>query len=25
LSDSLLFCKLEASFHRDPHPRLSAE
>ena len=24
LGDPLLFCKLEGSFHRDPHPRLSA-
>jgi hypothetical protein len=25
LSDPLLFCKIEGSFHRDPHPRLSVE
>jgi len=25
LSDPLLFCKLEGSFHRDPHPHLSAD
>ena len=25
LIDPLLFCKLEGSFHRDPHPHLSAE
>ncbi len=24
LSDPLLFCELEGSYHRDPHPQLSA-
>ena len=24
LSDPLLFCELEGSYHRDPHPHLSA-